>query len=196
MAKLFFTFTHGDQKFEEELKGLPCESPETCDRQVFLTQPLCPKHLLLEFGVIVKSSPVHKLGLFTGPNTTFLRGWPIVPYTGKSCTEADVDARYGKESTAPYVVCVTPHSHYIDAALFRSAAAAANGAFNGITANAQLVNSLSVPQARSAIFQRYANVPWIEATTTIPPNTEIILNYGDEFTLQGDFKHDTFLVKS
>ena len=110
-------------------------------------------------------------GLFTTPRRMFGPGERIAEYFGEPLTSAGLAARYPlPEMPAPYVVQFA-HGQAVDAALVRGVGAFANTSADPARLNASII--LDPERLELAVI----------ATKPIPPNTEILANYGGRFDL-------------
>jgi len=142
--------------------------------------PYCFQHTTIELGVKVAPSGIPGAGsglyatkTFKGTNANMK--W-IAPLGGQSLTDAQVDARYGHNTTAPYTV--KAHGQNFDGALRRYVGHFANSRFSA--------NKNSIQAGTNAWIGFHAGMPWVQAAVgkTIKPNKEILAHYGNGFKLQ------------
>lgn len=189
MAPLVFKYKSASSAFSCKLQCVRCCAKKTngqrCTKTTCIGTPMCWIHLLSTKKLRIKSSPIPGAGkgLFAqsrrdNPNAViFARGAPIVAYGGETLTQHELNARYGKNDTAPYAYQLdgTRNVAYENAACQRGVASLANHA-SGSRANAELHT-----RGRKA---------FIRAKKNIMNGDEILLDYGDQYRFS-DHEHLT-----
>jgi hypothetical protein len=121
--------------------------------------------------LVVRKSRLAGKGLFT---TSLLRcGDVIVEYTGERLTYEECEKRYGKNfrsDVAPYVFYVSK-KNCVDARDPENLARYANDANGPAKKGVENCAEFAVIKGR----------PYIVATKDIKPNSEIYVNYGDDY---------------
>ena len=119
-------------------------------------------------------------GLFT--DKSIKKDETIIEYKGDKLTWSEVQKRYKKDILdANYLFWVGPN-HWIDAELtLRAKARYANDA-KGFNKVKHLRNN--------AEYQVIKNVPYIVATKNIEPDSEILVDYGDDYWRYLKRKHE------
>ena len=124
---------------------------------------------LLERQLIVKKStlPGSGMGLFT--KEFIPKGSRIVEYKGKVSTWKEVDHNNGKNGYIYYV----NRNFVIDASGYKKALARFANDAKGLSRVKGFTNN--------CIYQFQDGKVYIESTKDIPPNTEILVEYGKEY---------------
>lgn len=140
---------------------------EDCERTLGWSYPYCSVHLKDLFGVAIRRSKIHGMGLFAARD--FVKGEKVVPYGGELVkTQRQLNERYSAcgsaDCTAAYAVHVKGKG-YVDALRLRHPWVFAN---YGENANALLTND------------------GIKTKRKIRLGAEILVDYGEEFKFAGD----------
>ena len=124
---------------------------------------------LLERQLVVKSStiPGSGMGLFT--KAFIPKGSRIVEYKGKVSTWKEVDHNNGNNGYIYYV----NRNLVINASGYKKALARFANDAKGVSRVKGFANN--------SIYQFYNGKVYIESTKDIPPNTEILVEYGKEY---------------
>ena len=140
-----------------------------CREALGWTYPYCARHLDDIFGVCVRPSEIHGMGLFA--TREFAKGEPIVPLGGEVITPALLQARYSAtgdpDCTATYAITVG--NGIVDALRLRHAWAFAN--HHDSRPNCDL------------------SAEGIVARRGIRPGKELLVDYGPRFLFQGEVKY-------
>jgi len=184
-----FTFTDnatGQIKFEGLLECKQCEfiKPEggQCKRKTCEMLPYCFQHAKAELGVKVAPSTIPGAGSglfatreFKGSDAN--KKW-IAPLGGQTLVGAQVDARYGAHTTAPYTVEAKGTNY--DGALKRYIGHYANSRFSAA--------NKSIQAGTNSIIGFHQGMPWLKAQIgkKIQPNKEILVWYGNQFRLENN----------
>jgi len=139
----------------------------------------CWQHSIKNLGLKVKKSniPDAGQGLFTVKEFEGKKN--IIEYKGEKLTNQQINRRYPGDTVAPYAVRVN-RKYHIDAAKSATSSIAryANDAQKSRTRrrnNAKLVtHKVGKGGARDKVFLKAKE-------DDIPPNTEVLVNYGDEY---------------
>lgn len=188
-----FIFIAPSVKFSCVLENRVCtaltKNKSGCKNKVVIGQPFCWVHLLSHKHLRIKPSLIPNAGngLFAVDKTKtanaviFKKGEKIIDYIGERLDRNELDERY-KEFTAPYTLTVkkTPPEEYIDSACYRGAGALAN---HSSKPNAQLKSYYNHSARKMTGYLR--------AEKNIKNNTEILVDYGDEYFLDEENVHHT-----
>jgi hypothetical protein len=141
-----------------------------CKRTTCMYGPTCWQHTP---NLVIKKSNIPQAGkgLFTNSRTTINKGQNVISYTGDILNEQQFKQRYPDEKQAQYIYKVK-NDTYIDAVK--------SNAGIGRYAN-------TLPRKNNS---RFTNNPRsitpqvnIKATKRIPPNTEILIPYGNRYQI-------------
>ena len=190
-----FTFTEnatGNKIFEGALECHQCSfvknGNQRCKRNTCKMLPFCWQHAQIVLGVKVAPSTIPGAGNglfatreFKGNNANLK--W-IAPLGGQVLTGAQVDARYGANTTAPYTVEANGHNY--DGALKRYIGHYSNSRFGH--------NNKSVQAGTNAVIGWHQGIPWLKAQIgkNIKPNKEVLTWYGNQFKLE----HNLYTAKT
>ena len=124
---------------------------------------------LLEKDLVVKRSTIPNAGKGLFTKVFIPKGSRIVEYKGRVSTWKDVDHNDGKNG---YIYYVT-RNHVIDAATYKKALARYANDAKGL----QRVTGIN----NNCIYHFSNGKVYIEAVKDIPPNSEILVEYGKEY---------------
>lgn len=204
----FYDEDDADPRFMCGLASVRCsgqtKAGRRCARTAHTTLPYCWYHLRKEKFVTVADSNIHGKGLFAYDRQAerdglpvFAAGSGIMRYDGENLSNAELDARYGEDSVAPYAVGVDGEAY--DAACRRGAAANANTIFFGRGARPRhrVIRGTRVPVSpvtvrggdgvnrrlsiNAIIVNANDGMPYFEAIKDIHHMEEIVVYYGTTY---------------
>lgn len=195
MPYKFKFYIGNDMNFQCNIESQQCiadnKNGGRCSRRVCIGSKYCWTHLLFLKHLRIKNSnlPHGGKGLFAmnpqleDNNIIFRPGDIIIDYGGEIMSDADLHDRYD-DNTAPYAARLK-RNVVCDAACERSAGSLANSGNNANQNNAILrANYRTNPQKIQ-----------LKASRIIRNNTEILLDYGDEYRFDDDTHHTTTVVR-
>jgi len=178
-----FTFYIGEQlKFKGILKILKCID-SNCTTLVSIGLPYCKIHLQQNLNLIIKeTNKGNSVFSIQNDNSTidniiFKKGLVMFIYDGEHMSIDEVNKRYGKNNTAPYVVhsllkTINLEALYIDSSLIRGIGSLINYSDNHNKANIKL--------------QNIGENVYFVAINDIYNNTELLFDYGTSYIMNQD----------
>jgi hypothetical protein len=157
------------------------ENGQICRKRCLIGLTKCWIHLQSEHRVRIRNAGALGQGLFASDGTNgnkivFRRDDYILSYEGgERLTEAEVDARYGPDTVAPYTMRLL-NGDFEDCAIRRCAAALINSGkgLKGVRNNCIFVNSV------------YGNDVYIVCARNIRNGEQLFANYGEVYTFNDD----------
>lgn len=196
MPYQFRFFVNNNTVFQINLQCTKCvamtEQNKRCQRTVCIGTDLCWIHLEKIKHLKIKDSTIPNAGkgLFAYDPTKaatdiiFRNGDVIGDYVGETINLPTLNQRYGIDHTAPYAVEVNK-GVVEDCARVRGYIALTNDSLTARQANSKFrTNNRKTPHRVQLV-----------ATKNIKNNTEILVNYGNEYTYEDNVTHKTIYVR-
>jgi hypothetical protein len=149
-------------------------SGRRCNNTVCIGTPVCHVHRKsLNLGVKVGNSRIPNAGKGLFATKVFKEKEVIGFYDGRDTTQAELDDRYGVDSTAPYII-KGKDGIYLDAACLRSLMSVAN---SGTSRKGRILPS----NAKFSSKAMGNGTVKVSATKRINVNDEILIWYGEAY---------------